>query len=53
MNTPNTEQDDNSYELSIKYNKAYNKWKDLSQREKEKNEWKKILQVLERINKQY
>ena len=47
LNTPNTEQDDNSYELSIKYNKAYNKWKDLSQQEKEKDKWKKeILQII-------
>ena len=41
LNTPNTEQYDNCYEWFIKYNKAYNKWKDLSQQEKEKNEWKK------------
>jgi hypothetical protein len=43
LNIPNIEQDDNSYELSIKYNKAYNKWKDLSQQEKEKIEWKKDI----------
>jgi len=43
LNTPNAEQDDNSYELSIKYNKASNKWKDLSQQEKEKNERKKDI----------
>ncbi|HET8793715.1 MAG TPA: hypothetical protein VFM31_07975, partial [Nitrososphaeraceae archaeon] len=32
---------------SNKYNKAYNKWKDLSQDEEEKDKWKKeILQMI-------
>ena len=32
---------------SNKYNEAYNKWKDLSQDEEEKDKWKKeILQMI-------
>ena len=43
---PYTEQGDNYGEWSIKYNNAYNKWKDLSKKEKQEQMEKKILQVL-------
>ena len=53
LNTPNAEHYTNCQGWSIKYNNAYNKWKDLSQEEKEKNKWKKeILQILQKDNKQ-
>jgi hypothetical protein len=46
----NPENDASCHEWSIAYNKAYDKWKDLTkQEEKEKNKWKKeILQILEK-----
>ena len=48
MNLPDTEQYIiNCQEWSNRYNKAYDKWKDLSQQEKEKDKWKKeILQII-------
>lgn len=52
LNTPDAEQYSTCQEWSIQYNNAYNKWKDLSQEEKEKNKWKKeILQILRKDNK--
>ncbi len=50
LDEPNPENDVSCYEWSIAYNKAYDKWKDLTkQEEKEKNKWKKeILQILEK-----
>ncbi|HLN34657.1 MAG TPA: hypothetical protein VK250_05175 [Nitrososphaeraceae archaeon] len=47
LNTPNAEQYLNCQEWSNTFNKAYDKWKDLSQQEKEKDKWKKeILQII-------
>jgi hypothetical protein len=47
LNTPNAEQYLNCQEWSKRYNKAYDKWNDLSQQEKEKDKWKKeILQII-------
>ncbi len=47
LDTPNAEQNNSCQEWSIRYNKAYNKWNDLSQQEKEKNKWKKeILKII-------
>jgi hypothetical protein len=50
LDEPNPENDASCHEWSIAYNKAYDKWKDLTkQEEKEKNKWKKeILQILEK-----
>jgi hypothetical protein len=46
-NIPNAEQYINCQEWSNRYNKAYDKWKDLSLQEKEENKWKKeILQII-------
>ena len=47
LNLPDAEQYVNCQEWSNRYNKAYDKWKDLSQQEKEKDKWKKeILQII-------
>ncbi|MGE5635301.1 MAG: hypothetical protein ACM3VV_08705 [Deltaproteobacteria bacterium] len=47
LDTPTAEQNNSCQEWSIRYNKAYNKWNDLSQQEKEKNKWKKeILKII-------
>ena len=47
LNLPDAEQYINCQEWSNRYNKAYDKWKDLSQQEKEKDKWKKeILQII-------
>jgi hypothetical protein len=49
LNTPNVEQYVNCQEWSNRYNKAYDKWKNLSQQEKEKDKWKKeILQIIKK-----
>jgi hypothetical protein len=52
LDEPYPENDASCYEWSIAYNKAYDKWKDLTKQdeeEKEKNKWKKeILQILEK-----
>ena len=40
-NLPDAEQYINCQEWSNRYNKAYDKWKDLSQQEKENDKWKK------------
>ncbi|HJU59816.1 MAG TPA: hypothetical protein VJ583_08705 [Nitrososphaeraceae archaeon] len=49
VNESNVKNDSSCYEWSIRYNKAYDKWKDLTKQEKEKNNWKKeILQILEK-----
>ncbi|MFB5600812.1 MAG: hypothetical protein ACE5SW_11380 [Nitrososphaeraceae archaeon] len=45
------EQDASCQDWATIYNKAYDKWNDLSQQEKEKNNWKKeILQILKKNN---
>ena len=47
LNLPDAEQYVNCQEWSTRYNKAYDKWKDLSQEEKENDKWKqKILQII-------
>jgi hypothetical protein len=49
LNIPNVEQYVNCQEWSNRYNKAYDKWKDLSQQEKENDKWKKeILQIIKK-----
>jgi hypothetical protein len=49
LNLPDAEQYVNCQEWSNRYNKAYDKWKDLSQQEKEKDKWKKeILQIIKK-----
>jgi hypothetical protein len=46
-NLPDAEQYLNCQEWSNRYNKAYEKWNDLSQQEKENDKWKKeILQII-------
>jgi len=47
LNIPDAEQYFNCQEWSNRYNKAYDKLKDLPQQEKEKNKWKnEILQII-------
>ena len=47
LNLPDTEQYVNCQKWSNRYDKAYDKWKDLSQQEKENDKWKKeILQII-------
>ena len=49
MNTSNAEQYVNCQEWSNRYKKAYDKWKHISQQEKEKDKWKKeILQIVKK-----
>jgi hypothetical protein len=52
INKSNTEIDASCHDWSKRYNKAYNKWKDVSQQEeKEKDKWKKeILKILRKDN---
>ena len=47
LDAPNGEQDTHCQKWSNKFNKAYNKWKNLSQQEKENDKWRKeILQII-------
>jgi hypothetical protein len=49
LNLPDAEQYVNCQEWSNRYDKAYDKWQDLSQQEKENDKWKKeILQVIKK-----
>ena len=49
LNLPDAEQYINCQEWSNRYNKAYDKLKDLSQQEKENDKWKKeILQIIKK-----
>ncbi|HEX2408869.1 MAG TPA: hypothetical protein VHJ38_16835 [Nitrososphaeraceae archaeon] len=43
LNTPNAEQYLNCQEWSNRFNNAYDKWKDLSQQEKENDQWKRDI----------
>jgi hypothetical protein len=49
LNLPDAEQYVNCQKWSNRYDKAYDKWQDLSQQEKENDKWKKeILQVIKK-----
>ena len=49
LDLPDTEQYVNCQEWSNRYNKGYDKWKDLSKQEKENDKWKKeILQIIKK-----
>ena len=49
LNLPDAEQYVNCQKWSNRYNKAYDKWQDLSQQEKKEDKWKKeILQIIKK-----